>query len=57
MMKIPEIKAEMCCYCGGCVAICPKDAIELIETRIIISAEKCGNCGLCKKFSQVGAIR
>ncbi|HDN83080.1 MAG TPA: 4Fe-4S ferredoxin [Candidatus Altiarchaeales archaeon] len=56
-MKIPEIKAEMCCYCGGCVAICPKDAIELIETRIIISAEKCGNCGLCKKFCPVGAIR
>ena len=47
---------DKCCYCGGCVGLCPKDAIELKETILEIDNKKCSECGICRKFCPVGAI-
>jgi digeranylgeranylglycerophospholipid reductase len=44
-----------CCYCGGCVSVCPVDAIYLAETRLTIS-EACIECGLCVPSCPVGAL-
>jgi Fe-S-cluster-containing hydrogenase component 2 len=36
-----------CDYCGCCVAVCPEDALELMESRISIIDERCTNCSKC----------
>ncbi len=45
-----------CCYCGGCVGVCPVLALELQDTRLVIDKEKCTNCGSCVKICPVGAM-
>jgi len=45
-----------CLRCGGCVSVCPADALTLKESGIICS-EGCTNCGICVKFCPVGAIK
>lgn len=42
----------MCCGCGACAAICPKDAIDIKKDEegfdsCYIDRTKCINCGLC----------
>jgi ferredoxin len=46
---------KKCLYCGGCVGVCPVQAIKLNETRIEIDASKCINCGSCVLICPVGA--
>ena len=46
-----------CCYCGGCVGVCPKDALELRETVIVVDNNRCVGCGTCVKFCPVDALR
>jgi len=45
-MKINQ-KNDLCDFCGTCVAVCPVDAIELFETRLIIDDDKCTFCMNC----------
>ncbi len=45
---------ENCVGCGGCKAVCKKDAISLIKNqqgfiKSYIDSNKCVDCGLCKK--------
>lgn len=37
---------DKCDFCGVCVAVCPVDAIDLYEARIVIN-ETCIDCMLC----------
>lgn len=51
--KVFEQKKD-CCGCGACQAICPKNAIDMIEDEYgfiypKINDEKCINCGLCRR--------
>ena len=50
------VDAARCSYCGGCVSVCPEDAIVLAETRLTIS-QACTECGLCVPACPVGALR
>ncbi|MHC1568753.1 MAG: 4Fe-4S binding protein [Candidatus Syntropharchaeia archaeon] len=52
MIKINRYK---CGYCGACVAVCPSDAIELIETWVEIG-ENCNECEICVEICPVGAL-
>jgi len=54
-MRAKSVK-EVCAWCGGCVAICPSNAITLHE-RIIEIDENCNGCGICLRFCPVGAIQ
>jgi digeranylgeranylglycerophospholipid reductase len=49
------VHAARCAYCGGCVSVCPVDAIHLAETRLLIG-EACIECGLCIDACPVGAL-
>lgn len=51
-----EIKHAGCILCAGCAAVCPKDALELIGTRIEHFPEKCISCGACVKVCPAGVI-
>jgi MinD superfamily P-loop ATPase len=52
-----QVNRDVCCYCGGCVGVCPRDALELRETILFIDQSKCSGCGICMKFCPVDAIR
>jgi len=56
MAKV-EVDRAKCCYCGGCVGVCPKDALVLQETVISVDDERCIGCGICVKFCPVDAIK
>lgn len=43
-----------CVRCGGCVSVCPFDALEL-ENEIKCS-DRCTRCGTCVRFCPVGAL-
>jgi len=44
-----------CAYCGGCVSVCPVEALSLEETRLEVSDE-CIDCGDCTSACPVGAL-
>ncbi len=44
-----------CCYCGGCVSVCPADALTLAETRLLVN-ENCTDCENCVFACPVGAL-
>ena len=52
-----EIDKNKCCYCGGCVGVCPRDALTLMETYISVDEAKCIGCGACVKFCPVDALK
>jgi len=51
-----KVKIDRCGYCGACVGVCPVGAIELAETRLLVS-EACSDCGLCLAACPVGALK
>jgi ferredoxin len=51
-----KINRKKCIYCGGCVSVCPKDALNLKETMIEVDDKKCIDCKICIKFCPVEAI-
>ena len=51
-----NIDIDKCCYCGGCVGCCPKDALTLEDTIIVCDKTKCIECGICVKFCPVDAL-
>ena len=50
-----RVDNNKCIRCGGCVSVCPFDALKL-EECVKFDAEKCKKCGICIKFCPVGAI-
>lgn len=49
------ISAELCGYCGACVAVCPQNILEMAGIEIIIGSG-CENCNLCRAVCPMGAI-
>jgi len=50
------VEYQRCCYCGGCVSVCPMGALELAETRLLVD-DTCTDCGLCLAACPMGALR
>jgi digeranylgeranylglycerophospholipid reductase len=50
------IDRNRCAYCGGCVSVCPVEALTLAETRLEVG-EECIDCGDCTFACPVGALR
>ncbi|MEA3255683.1 MAG: 4Fe-4S dicluster domain-containing protein [Candidatus Altiarchaeota archaeon] len=49
------MKIKGCYGCGGCVAVCPQDAITLNNLAEIIT-EKCIGCRRCERVCPDGLI-
>ena len=41
------IDRTKCDFCGTCVAVCPVDAIQVLEAEVIIDDEVCTHCLSC----------
>jgi digeranylgeranylglycerophospholipid reductase len=52
----PRVDRESCCSCGGCVGVCPADALTLEESDLRVDARRCDACGICVQFCPVGAL-
>jgi NAD-dependent dihydropyrimidine dehydrogenase PreA subunit len=51
-----NINRYKCGYCGACVGVCPKGALELVETWVEVDESTCIACGVCDRVCPVGAI-
>lgn len=51
------IDAAVCTGCGACVAVCPVEAISLIEGRAQVDDDRCDGCKVCIEVCPVTAIR
>ncbi|CCJ36506.1 4Fe-4S ferredoxin [Methanoculleus bourgensis MS2] len=50
-----RINRDKCGYCGTCVAVCPEDALELIDAYLSLERE-CIACGICARACPLGAL-
>lgn len=50
------VKKEICLACGGCISICPKDAILMISGKAVVNKELCTSCAVCVKTCPIAAI-
>ncbi|MGZ7127067.1 MAG: 4Fe-4S dicluster domain-containing protein [Halobacteriota archaeon] len=49
------VNIERCGHCGACVAVCPTNSIELVESCLKIG-ETCTTCATCVSICPVGAL-
>ena len=45
-----------CLACGGCISVCPQDAISMCGRRASVLGDKCISCAICIKTCPVAAI-
>jgi ferredoxin len=58
-MGKPKAKVDQkkCLACGGCIAVCPQDAVAMCGTRAFVLDEKCISCAICIRTCPIGAIK
>jgi len=57
-MGKPKAKVDntKCLACGGCISVCPQDAIVWSGNKALVTPEKCISCAICIRTCPVGAI-
>lgn len=55
-MELPKVNPEICTGCGGCMDVCPMDAITLVNGVAVIDQTICRNCRVCVNECPVDAI-
>ncbi len=55
MSTMLRINRDKCGYCGTCVAVCPEDALELIDAYLSLERD-CIACGICARACPLGAL-
>lgn len=51
-----RVDDQQCLACGGCITVCPEDAIVMVGTHAMVQSRRCIGCGICVKTCPVGAI-
>jgi ferredoxin len=52
-----QLEEKLCGECGGCVAVCPVGALELLSYGLKVKRDLCNLCENCVIFCPVGALR
>ena len=47
---------KLCLSCGGCVSVCPQDAVHLNNLIAFVISSKCNSCKICINTCSVAAI-
>ena len=57
-MGKPKAKVDTvkCLACGGCIAVCPQDAMAMVVSKAYVSEGKCISCAICIRTCPIGAI-
>jgi ferredoxin len=57
-MAKPKAKVDRkkCLACGGCISVCPQDALSMNGNKAKVDEEKCISCAICIRTCPVGAI-
>ena len=50
------VRTDVCGYCGVCVSVCPRDAIELGNMDLKIDSQRCDDCRVCLKVCPLKAL-
>lgn len=50
------VRKEICLACGGCISVCPQDAILMVTSKAVVTRDRCNSCSICVKTCPVGAI-
>ena len=50
-----EINTSKCLICGGCIDLCPKTAVSMVDNRVMINSEKCSECRICVQVCPMSA--
>ena len=51
-----KVDGSKCLACGGCISVCPQDAISMCGGRAFVLLDKCISCAICIQTCPVGAI-
>jgi MinD superfamily P-loop ATPase len=55
---LPTIDLDVCMGCGNCAALCPTQAVEIVDSKAAITKpSQCTYCDVCETFCPEGAIR
>ena len=52
----PEFDSSRCTLCGRCVAVCPKDVLEINDNRVVVINDDCMLCSHCYAVCVPGAV-
>ena len=57
-MGKPKAKVDgaKCLACGGCISVCPQDALSWYGGKTLVDDEKCISCAICIRICPIGAI-
>lgn len=50
------VDLQKCDLCGGCIAVCPPNCIEMSERSLRIIGSECIRCGFCIPVCPLGAL-
>jgi len=50
------VNKNMCLACGGCISVCPQDALLMFGGKALVKEEKCISCAICIRICPIGAI-
>jgi len=51
-----KVDKEKCLACGGCISVCPQDALSMEGMKATVDDNKCISCAICIRTCPVGAI-
>ena len=51
-----RVDRKICLGCGGCISVCPQDAISWNAYRALVNQEKCISCAICIRTCPIGEI-
>ena len=51
-----SVNKHTCLACGGCISLCPQDAIIMHASKAQVEKKHCISCAICIKACPVGAL-
>jgi Fe-S-cluster-containing hydrogenase component 2 len=50
------VDEKICLACGGCISVCPQDAMYMNGGKAFVKKDDCISCAICIRTCPVGAI-